>query len=263
MQRDDLYEHYRSYYVPNNAVLALAGDFDCHSMLEKINSTYGNIRKGAEQPRHSQIDEMRTTEQIVEVDGPGQTTFMRLAYRSPKASQTDFFAFTVLDSLLSGPSSLSFFGGGGISNKTSRLYRALVERELAVGVSGGLQATIDPFVYYLTLTVHPRQTYDAALKAVDAEIQRLQDEMVTSDEVARAMKQARAQFAYSSENITNQAFWLGFAEMFDSYTWFEKYMESLDAVTPADIQRIAQSYLQTNSRVVGVYHPTGEDGEQA
>jgi zinc protease len=52
----------------------------------------------------------------------------------------------VLDSLLTGPTGLNMFGGGGISNKTSRLYHNLVERELAVSIHGGLQATLDPFL---------------------------------------------------------------------------------------------------------------------
>jgi zinc protease len=49
--------------------------------------------------------------------------------------------------------------GGGLSNKTSRLYRALVERELSVSISGGLQATIDPFLYVITAIVHPSQHF--------------------------------------------------------------------------------------------------------
>ena len=62
------------------------------------------------------------------MSGPGETTYLQVAYRAPAANRPDFFACTVLDSLLTGPTSLNMFGGGGISNKTSRLYRALVER---------------------------------------------------------------------------------------------------------------------------------------
>jgi zinc protease len=94
---------------------------------------------------------------------------------------------------------------------------------------------------------------------VDGEIKRLQDEVVSSDEIARAVKQARALFAYGSENITNQAFWLGYAEMFSSYQWFTEYMLRLEVVTPADLQRIAAAYLLPERRVVGVYIPTGEE----
>jgi zinc protease len=198
-------------------------------------------------------------EQRQVVEGPGQTTYIQLAYRSPAASAADFFALTVVDSLLTGPSSLNMFGGGGISNKTSRLYRALVERELAVSVNGGLQATVDPFLYDITMIVHPQHSADEVLAAVDDEVRRLQDGMVAPAEIARAVKQARALFAYGSENITNQAFWLGHADMYASYDWFVHYVDELEKITPQDVQRAAQTYLLPENRVVGFYLPNGQE----
>jgi zinc protease len=164
----------------------------------------------------------------------------------------------VLDSLLAGPSNLNMFSGG-ISNKTSRLYRALVDKEFVVGVHGGSQATIDPFMYTITMTIHPKRKPEEALAALDREIQRVQEEKVTKEEITRAIKQARALFAYGSENITNQGFWLGYAEMFANYNWFETYLEKLSTVTAKDIQRVANEYLKPQSRVVGTYVP--QDGK--
>ncbi len=163
-------------------------------------------------------------------------------------------AYVVTDSLLTGPSSLNIFGGG-ISNKTSRLYRALVEKDLAVSVSGGLIATIDPFLHNIVITVHPNATVERVVTALDDEIRRLQDDLPPHDEVARAVKQARALFAYGSESISNQAFWMGYAEIFDTYEWFLTYLERLESVTPQDVQRIARTYLRPGNRVLGVYLP--------
>jgi len=257
--RDDLYQHYRTHYAPNNAVVAVAGDFDTAQMLHRLESIYGILMPSDVPPAPRPVEPDPTAEKQVEVSGPGETTFVQLAYRAPAAREADFFAFTVLDSLLTGPTSLNMFGGGGISNKTSRLYRALVERELAVGVGGSLQATHDPFTYDITITVHPNQTPELVLQAVDVEIQKLQQAPVKADEIARAIKQARALFAYGSENITNQAFWLGYAEMFDHYDWFLNYMERLEQITPADVQRVAQTCLLPTRRVVGIYRPTGTE----
>jgi zinc protease len=145
------------------------------------------------------------------------------------------------------------FGGGGISNKTSRLYRALVEKELAVSVGGGLTATADPYLYSIVITLHPKHKPEEALAAFDDEVKRIQDECVSEAEITRAIKQARALFAYGSENITNQAFWLGHAEMFATYAWFLTYLDNLAKVTPADLQRTAQKYLHPKNRVVGTY----------
>jgi len=150
------------------------------------------------------------------------------------------------------------FGGGSISNKTSRLYRALVDKELAVSLSGGSTTTVDPFLYYITLTIHPKRKPDEALAALDVELQRVQDELVSKDEVARAIKQARANFAYGMENITNQAFWLGYSEMFADYGWFLAYLDQLAAVKPRDVQCVAQTYFRPQNRVIGTYIPSGK-----
>jgi len=261
--RDNLYSHYKHFYVPGNAVLAMAGDFDTASMLTRIEELYASIPAGPEPGRVAGEEPDPQEERRIVTQGPGETVFVKAAYRSLRATDADFFALSVADSLLAGPSNLNLFSGG-ISNKTSRLYRRLVEKDLAVGVSGGLQATIDPYLYDITITVHPDSNAETAVAALDDEIKRLQDTPPKAEELARAVKQAKALFAYGSESITNQAFWMGFAEVFDTYAWFETYLDRLAAVTPADVQRAAQQYLRPERRVLGVYQPDGspaEDGE--
>jgi zinc protease len=254
MTRNDLYNHYRTFYVPNNAVMAMAGDFDTQSMLARIRELFEPISAGGEPVRLARPEPAQNGEVRLSVEGPGTTSYVQVCYRFPAASHPDFFPLSVLDSLLAGPSNLNMFSGG-ISNKTSRLYRALVDKEYVVSVHGGAQATIDPFMYTITMTIHPRRTPEEALVAFDKEIQRIKDEKVTKEEITRAIKQARALFAYGSENITNQGFWLGYAEMFADYSWFESYLEKLSAVTVKDVQRVANEYLKPQSRVIGTYVP--------
>jgi len=254
MTRDDLYSHYRSFYIPNNAVMAVAGDFDADVMLARIKELFEPIPAGHEPARLARPEPAQNGEVRLSVEGPGATSYVQVCYRFPTASHPDFLPLSVLDSLLAGPSNFNMFSGG-ISNKTSRLYRALVDRQFAVGIHGGAQATVDPFLYTITMTVHPKRKPEKALAALDKEIQRIKEEKVSKEEIKRAMKQARAIFAYGSENITNQAFWLGYAEMFADYHWFEAYLEKLSAVTAKDIQRVANEYFKPQSRVVGIYVP--------
>jgi zinc protease len=262
ISRDDLYQHYRTFYIPNNAVLALAGDFDSKTMLKRIRELYEPIPAGKAPARLNRPEPPANGEHRLSVEGPGETTYLQIAQRFPSATDPDLFPFMVLDSLLSGPSNPSAFGGGGISNKTSRLYRALVEKELAVGVFGGGQVTIDPYLYTTTITIHPKCRPEESLNAYDAEILLIQDTLVPEAEINRAIKQARAIFAYGSENITHQAAWLGFSEMFADYQWFEGYLDKLAQVTPQDIQRVAQTWLRPQQRLVGTYLPNGKVSAQ-
>ena len=257
--RDDLYDHYRSFYVPNNAVMAVAGDFDIRSMLGRIRELFEPVPAGGDPARLARPEPPQNGEIRLSVEGPGTTSYVQVCYRFPPASHSDFFPLAVLDSLLAGPSNLNMFSGG-ISNKTSRLYRALVDKEYVVSVHGGAQATIDPFMYTITMTIHPRRKPEEALAALDREIQRVKEEKVTKDEITRAIKQARALFAYGSENITNQGFWLGYAEMFANYGWFETYLDKLSAVTVKDVQRVANEYFKPQRRVIGTYIPLDGKG---
>jgi len=253
--RDDLFHHYRQYYHPGNAVLAIAGDFTLEAMKDKIEHHFGGLPNGNAVPYHPEPETRQTDEKQVTVNGPGETSFVQISYHAPKASDPNFFSLSVLDSLLTGPSSLNMFGSGGTSNKTSRLYRVLVEGEIAVSCFGSLQATLDPYLYSIYLTVHPAHSPEDVLQAVDREMERVLTSPISQTEIDRAIKQARALFAYSSENITNQAFWLGYTEMFASYDWFEHYVDYLCQVTSEQLLETARTYLTPHNRVVGFYLP--------
>ncbi len=256
MQRDDLYIHYRKYYVPSNAVLTVAGDFDTDQMLSRIRELYEPLADGAPPEIIVRPEPAQNGERLINVEGPGETTYVQAAYHAPAASDPDFFPYLVTDSLLTGPSSLNVFGGG-ISNKTSRLYKALVDGKLAVSLHGGLTATVDPYLHTIVATVHPESAAEKLISAMDDEIQRLQEVAPPQEDVDRAVKQARALFAYGSESITNQAFWMGYAEIFDTYDWFLNYLSRLSEVTPQEVQRIAQTYMRPGNRVLGIYRPNG------
>jgi zinc protease len=262
ISRDDLYQHYRHYYHPGNAHITLAGDFDSEKLIEKIKVLYEDKPSRGMKPVIIPPEDRITTRKEIKMNGPGDTCFVQVAYRAPAANHPDFSSFTILDSLLSGPASLNMFGGGGTTNKTSRLYKSLVEKDLALSIHGGLQATIDPFVYEITLTVHPDQKPETVLAAIDQEIDRVIGRRTRKAVIEKAIKQARALFAYGFENITNQAFWLGYSEMFAHYDWFSTYLERLESIQPADIRYVAEKYLKPDNRVVGIYIPTHESLEE-
>ncbi len=256
IQKEDLVNHYKTYYKPNNAVIAIAGDFDREEMLNRITELYQDIPMGDDPPRVERPEKPQRGEHRLVVEGPGETVLGDVVYHTPQASDPDFFPLLILDSILTGPQGLNMFGGGNISNKTSRLYNRMVEnQEVVVDVHGGLPATIDPYLYSINFILHPNATLDDALTTLDGEIKRIQDELPGDDEIQRAVKQTQALFAYGGESVTNQAFWMGFSEMFASYEWVTGYLENIAAVTPKDVQRVAQEYLQDKNRVIGVYQP--------
>lgn len=258
MTRDDLYSHYKHHYMPNNAIAVAVGDFDSAELLEKIKALYGTIPPGDAPNLFARPEPEQSGERRVRVERPGRGVFVDVNYHVPAANDPDWFKLQILNSILCGADSL---GGGGIDNKTSRLYKALVETELAASVDGGMTQTVDPFLYSINITVRDGRDPAEVEAALYHEIDRLRDGDISERELARAKKQARALFAYSTERITTQAFWLAFAESFDSYDWFENYLARLEAVTLDDVHEVAQKYLRPQNRVVGVFIPAQGDDE--
>ncbi len=257
MTRDDLYGHYKSHYMPNNAIAVAVGDFDSPAMLKRIEALYGAIPPGSPPKMFQRPEPEQQGERRVRVERPGNNAFLEVAYRAPAATDPDWFKMAILNSILTGPSGM---GGGSVDNKTSRLYRALVKTEIAADADGSLMPTIDPYLFDIMATLRPDRTLEEAEAALDAEMQRITSEPVSEAELERAKKQARALFAYSTERVTAQAFWLAFAENFENYTWFEQFVPRLEAVTVEDVLDVARRWLRPQNRTVGWFIPTG-DGE--
>lgn len=254
LSREALIQHYQRYYTPANALVVLAGNFKSAEMEKILREIYEGIPSVSHPSLPIAQEGPLETEKEVLIEGPGETTYLQIAYRAPKATEKDFFILSVLDSILSGPATLNMFGSG-ISNKTSRLYKALVEKDLATTVSGGLTATIDPYLFDISATIHPQKDVREVICAIDGEIDKLVNHKIKNEEIQSALKQARALFVYGSENITNQAFWMGYSNMFANYAWFESYLENLEKVTAEELISAAQNYLDASRRVVGIYQP--------
>jgi len=254
MTRDDLYSHYQRYYAPNNAIVVAAGDFKTKDMLAKIEGLFGGAKTKTLPVLSPRPEPEQKGERRVHLTGEGETAYLYVMYHAPQATDADFYPFVALDSILGGASNFNFFGSG-TSNKSSRLYRALVETGLAASVSAGLSPTVEPYLYSIACTVRSGQTPEAVEQALDVEVERARNEPVSEQELAKAVKQARAIFSYGAESITNQGYWLGMTEVFDSYRWFETYLERLAKVTVADVQRVAQKYLARTNRTVGAFTP--------
>ncbi len=254
MCRDDLYEHYRTFYTPSNAVAVVVGSFNGAQMVERIEQFFGGIEGGPPVPGMRLEEPDQRAERRIVLRGTDQTSYFGLAFHAPDAQHPDFFALTVLDSILSGAKGMGLFGGSS-SNRSNRLYRALVDKELAVGVSSSFMPTIDPYVFGFSATLAQDITHQEIEDAIWAEIERVQEEPVAAEELDKAIKQTKAQFAYSSESVTNQAYWLGFSEMIADSEWFDGWLTNLEAVTAEDIQRVAQSWFGRSKQTVGWYLP--------
>ena len=264
MSRDDLYGYYQRHYVPNNAIVVVAGDFQTEGMLARIEELFGAIPAGEAVTPVVRQEPPQVGERRVTVTGPDDTPQLVFAYRAPAATHPDYYPLVLLNAAFAGGSSLGMFGGGG-GNKSSRLYKALVKTGLSAGAYGSLGPTADPYLYTISAVVNNGRSLAEVEAALEAEIARLAAEPITQAELDKARKRAKAQFVMAGESISGMAQLLGVAEaVTGDYCWYENTLEQLATVTLDDIERVRQTYLRKQNRTVGIYEPevAGEDEEE-
>jgi zinc protease len=254
MNRDDLWRHYQTHYGPNNAIAVAVGDFETERMLARVRELFGPIAPRSEPLPVNRPEPPQHGERRVNLEGPGSTAYLQALYHAPSATDPDFFPMVVLSTVLTGAPGMNVFSGDP-PNRSSRLYRALVETGLAATVSGSLSPMLDPYLYEVSATVRSGRTLAEVEAALEVELDRVLQEPISANELQKAVKQSKAQFAYSSESVTNQGFWLGFSSLVADVDWFESFVDSLAAVRIEDVQRVAQSYLPRRNRTMGHYLP--------
>ena len=254
MTRDDLYNFYKKYYAPNNATVVAVGDFDTEQLLEKLGTTFGKIPRGVDIPALTIEEPEQAGERRVTVRRPGAAPYFMAAYKSPRATDPDFYATMMLAGVLSGASGLAM--GRTSPGRSSRLYRALVEKELTADASVFYRPMLDPYLFQVSATARPGVALEKIERAVFAELEKISTKPITDNEYEKVLKQTRAQYVYAEDGVGNHGYRLGMLDVVASWQMYETFLENLERVTKDDVQRVAKKYLAETNRTVGWFVPT-------
>jgi zinc protease len=254
MTRDDLYNFYKKYYAPNNATVVAVGDFDTEQLLEKLNATFGQIPRGADIPALTIDEPEQAGERRVTVRRPGAAPYFMAAYKSPRATDPDFYATMMLAGVLAGASGLAM--GRTSPGRSSRLYRALVEKTLTADASVFYRPMLDPYLFQVSATARPGVSLEKIERAVFAELEKIAAKPITDHEYDKVLKQTRAQYVYAEDGVGNHGYRLGMLDVVASWRMYETFLENLENVSKDDVQRVAKKYLAETNRTVGWFVPT-------
>lgn len=249
--REDLYQHYQTYYRPNNAVAVFVGDLEAEEAFARIEEKFGGLERGPEIPAVRTAEPEQSGERRVTVKRPAPSEVVIFTYLVPEASHPDVPVLSVLDAVLSGGKPFSLSGAGGSLGRSSRFYRTFISPGLTASAGSSFSLTIDPYLFSVSATLNADTDRDELEQLLTAEIERLHDEPVGDDELQRATRQLRAQFAYAQESVTSQAYWLGSLAIVAPDRDPDAFIDEIEAVTAEDIQRVARKYLRTERRTVG------------
>ena len=257
MTRDDLYGHYRRFYIPNNATLVVAGDVDADDVFSRAERYLGGIPSGAEPARIRSAEPPQLGERRVVIAREGTTGYLKFAFHAPSATEDDFFPLLVLDSVLTGAKGVNLWSSFRVAppQRRARLYTALVERGLASAVSGAIMPTAEPFLYTLSFTAMEGAPLEALESAALEEIERVRNEGIDADELQRAKRQLRARLVFENASVTNVGHQLGYFETIADADYFAEMPSRIDAVTAEEVWDVARRRLGSTTRTVGCFRP--------
>lgn len=259
MTRDDLYAHYRRYYVPANATLVIVGDVDADDVLRRTERHFARIPAQDPPRRLGSAEPPQLGERRVAIEREGTTAYLKFAYHAPAATDADFFPMLVLDAILTGAKGLNLWSSFRVAppQRKSRLYTALVERGLASQVNGALLATAEPFLYTLSFTATEGVPLGVLEEAALAALEPVTDGEITEAEVARARRQLRARLVFEDDSVTNLAHQLGYFNTVVGPGFYAALQRCIDAVNVDQVRDVARRRLRRSSLTVGTFTPLG------
>ncbi|WP_118953282.1 M16 family metallopeptidase [Taibaiella helva] len=241
-------DFYKTFYVPNNAVLVLAGDFKPEQAKEWINKYYGDIPRGTgEVPRPNVAEPAQTKEKRVKYNANVQLPMVVLAYHAPKMGTDDMYALELLNQLLS-------------QGASSRLQKQVVDKDQKAVQVGAFNTPLEDPGLMITLGIAARGVTAAELeKAMKNEIEKVRDNLISEEEFKKLQNQAENSFVSQNGRIA------GIAEsLATNYTYFHDTnlinteLARYQKITREDLKRVADKYLTKDNCVVLYYVPKGQ-----
>jgi zinc protease len=236
---EDVTDFFKKYYVPNNAVLTIAGDIDPKATLERVKYWFNEIPAGAPVNRPVAPNFSLTEAKYLTLEDNVQLPRLYLVYKTPAT-------------LTPGDAEMDIIANVLASGKTSRLYQKLVyELGIAQDVNAFQNSMALTSNFLITVTARPGHSLPEILKVVDAEIQKLEKEGPTKREIEKVVNQNEARTLREAQSIESKA------ESLNTYYYFTGNPDYLNedlaryrAIEVKDIQAITSRYLQSNQRLL-------------
>jgi len=242
---EDVAAFFKTYYAPNNAVLAVVGDFKTADALKKIKGYFEKIPRQPDPPAVDMTEPEQKAERRANVDdGLARLAEVDVAFKTLPGNTADFYALQVLSAALQG-------------GQSSRLYQALVrDKQLAQGVNGVADEKRGTGAFYTSATVRSGVKPADVEAVIYDEIERIKKDGIADWELQKAKNTTRRGFINSMQSSLSRALNIAvWTVYYNDPNLINTRLDKVMAVTKADVQRVANKYLVTTNRTVVVTIP--------
>lgn len=247
----DLVEFYRRHYAPQNAVIALVGDFDSDQARAAVRKRFGAVKKKVEPHAPLTAEIPRTGERRVRLSLPSQAKLFKIAYPAPAASHKDFPAYLVLQALLGGSAGVNFNQNdwGTPVNDASPFKRA------AADIRTWVIPTAEDYAFVISGSA-PEKAKEAAIeKSVQRALDRLSTEPVSDAALLQAKALTLKELAFDLDTTEEAAHQLAYFAGIGALDQLLRLDEKVGAVTAEDVAAVAKTYLRHDLRTIAWLTP--------
>jgi zinc protease len=240
-KKEDLVNYFKTYYAPNNCLVVIAGDVTFENVKTLAVKYFEPIPGNVPPPKIRTVEPPQNGEKRIMVYKDVSTPNIMIAYHVPEALNPDYYALDILSSILS-------------SGNSSRLRKALVfEKQLAVSVNAGMEATFDPYLFTFYGVAARGVTPELLEKAIYEELDKIKNSGVEEQELQKVKNQKLMQFYRGMETINGKASLLGdYTLFFGDYSSLFNAPEYYSKVTSDDLKRMVATYFSPENRTVGI-----------
>jgi len=243
---EDVQQYHQVMYAPGNALLVIAGDVNPETLLPQIKDFFGGVPTGPPAPPVRALEPPQHGERRVILKRPAALPIYVATYHVPNWKNDNSFALSLLAVILGG-------------SRSSRLQRTLVEQKaLVLSADADYDRTSrDPSLFSLSMRIAPGKRWRDAEAALYQEVEKLKKQPVTEKELERAKNLLESTLTYGQDSLFFRALQVGEYAALGDWSLILKVVPGIRAVTTADIQRVAQTYLGEDNRTVGLLIPEG------
>ncbi|HSC29520.1 MAG TPA: pitrilysin family protein, partial [Vicinamibacterales bacterium] len=242
---EDVASFFKTYYAPNNAVLAIVGDVKAADCLARVRKHFEGVPSQTPPPPVDMTEPAQTAERRLTLDDQlARLTRLDLAYKIPPAMSPDEYPLSVLATVLAG-------------GRSSRLYEQVVrQQQLAPTVFANAGTFRGPGLFRVGGMVSPGKAVADLERAIDEEIEKVKTGTIADWEIQKARRTARSAFVSSVGSSLSRAVLLSqYALFYDDPGLINTRADKIAAVTARDVQQAARKYLTRENRTVVITNP--------
>ena len=245
-----MHRFYKKYYSPSNSTIVLTGDFNEKNALKLINKYFGCIEPNKQSLQDNIPKEsLQTKQKRITVKRTAASKLIEIAFHISEVNNLDIYPLNIIEEYL-------------LKGNKSPLEKKLVDTGLATEVGGGAEASRDPGLFQIVVSLTPKTSHKKVEKIIFNELEKIINKPINLENLNAAKNRIKANYLFNLDGTYNTALNIGYFELIHNWEESQRWINEINNVTQEDAIKAAKKYLTAKNSTVGYFKPLMQKGEK-